>query len=832
MKVRLFILLLSLVCVSTVLYAQPTKVRGKITDAITKEPIPFATILFKGTTIGTTSDFDGNYFLETRNEVDTVLVNVMGYKNQTKSVKKHAFKTINFALVEDIAMLDEVVIIPGENPAHRIVRGIIANKKQNNPLKMHSYEADNYTKIELSLTNINEKFKKKRILKNFQFIFNYVDTSVVTGKAYLPFLISETLSKVYRSNKPKFSREVVKATKISGLENKNASIAQFTGRLSQEVNIYDNYIDLFGQGFVSPTNNSALLFYKYYLIDSAQYKGHYAYHLTFKPKSPRDATFVGDFWVTADEFAILDVKMRVSNKVNVNWINDILIEEEFKKRKNNIWFWDKQKMLVDFSFSEQDSTRQKGFLGKRTVHYSNVVFNEPFKKEFSAADSEVMITDEALDKSEVFWDKNRPYELSQSEKNIYKMVDSIKNVPLYRTIEDVIKTIVTGYYRLPNKKIEIGPYFKTLSFNDIEGKRLQLGFRTTSKWNDRIHFFGHLAYGTKDKEWKYKGGFLFKLRSKNDLWEAIGGHYRHDMEQLGKSTSRFFASGNILSSLLAKGSADKLSVVNELVTHYEREWFEDFSNKLTFRYREILPSIYVPFTPVGSKLPNIGEKITTKELMLNTRWSPGEKTIRRTFKRGQLKTKHPTFNLDLAWVTGKYAYQRIDLSIEHTQPIYPIGHTRFFGMTGKIFGTVPYPLLRLHEGNETYVYDPHAFNMMNYYEFASDTYASLSIQHHFMGFFLNKIPLLNRIKARTVVSGRVLWGTLSDNNNPNIANSKAPLLFPEGLGELKTPYFEAGVGVENIFKLIRVDAIWRLSHLHDRKNISKFGVRATLQLAF
>lgn len=817
---------------TSILWGQPTKVRGRIIDVVTQEPIPFATILFDGTTVGTTTDFDGNYFLETRKDVDSVRVNVLGYKEQIKAVKKHAFKTLNFSLEEDIQMLGEVVILPGENPAHRILRGLVANKKKNNPLKTHSFQADNYTKIELALTNIDEKFRKKRMLRQFQFIFNYVDTSVVTGKAYLPFLISETLSKVYRSNKPKFSREVIKATKISGFENKNTSIAQFTGRLSQDVNVYDNYINLFGQGFVSPTNNSALLFYKYYLIDSAVHKGHYAYHLSFKPKSPRDATFTGDFWVTAKDFAVLDVKMRVSNKVNVNWINDILIEEDFKKIKDSIWFWNKHKMLVDFSFSEQDSTRQKGFLGRKTVHYSNVEFDKPFQKDFSSTDSEVMIKEEALEKDENFWSNNRPYKLSQRELNIYKMVDSVKNVPLYRTIVDVVRTVVTGYYRLPNKKLEIGPYFKTLSFNDIEGERLELGFRTSSKWKDWVQLYGHLAYGTKDREWKYKAGALFKLRKKNDLWEAIGVHYRHDMEQLGKSTSFFFDSANILSSMLAKGSSDKLSLVNELVLFYEKEWFEDFSNKLTLRYRDIMPSTYVPFTPLNKTNTTIGEKISIKEMVLNTRWSPGEKTIRRTFKRGRLKTKHPIFNLDLTLGMGDYSYQRVNFSVEHTQPIYPIGHTHFFGMTGKIFGTVPYPLLRLHEGNETYVYDPHAFNMMNYYEFVSDTYASLSIQHHFMGFFLNKIPLLNRLKARAVVSGRILYGTLSDKNKPWVKDTTAPLQFIEGLGELNKPYMEAGVGVENIFKMIRVDAIWRLSHLHNRKNVSKFGIRATLQLAF
>lgn len=834
MKLRTYILSFFFCLCLLQVAAQPTKVRGKIVDAATQEPIPFATIVFQGTSLGASSDFDGNYFMETREAVDSIEVSYIGYEMQTFPVNKHGFRTINVALKEDVAMLEEVVVTfdkKQENPAHRIVRGIIANKKQNNPQKANSYEYDSYTKMEMSLTNIDEKFKKKKLLKHFKFVFDYVDTSAVTGKAYLPFLITETNSKVFHSTHPKMTKEVIKATKISGFDNDNTSITQFTGQLYQDFNIYDNYIKLFEQGFISPLNSSGLLFYDYYLTDSVQRDNRLLYHLSFQPKNPKDATFTGDFWVTDKEFAITEITMRVTNKVNVNWVNDVMIAEEFELLQDSIWFWKNRRLAVDFTLLKKKSTKRKGFLGKSTIHYKNVQFDKPMPARFKEIPNNIIVEKDALEKEDAYWNTTRPYALSESEQGIYAMVDSIKNVPIYRTFVDILTTALTGYYDFGG--IEIGPYYKLLSFNDIEGTRMQFGGRTNADISSKIRLFGHLAYGTKDKEWKYKGGLLYKFSKKNDLWEAAGIHYAHDMEQLGKGSSVFLTAGNILASVLSRGDTDKLTLQDELSVHYEKEWIANLSNKLTFRYRKLTPSIYVPFPPVvDAKDDEIGEPIRSQEIQLSTRWAPKQRVVRRTFSRLHVAGDLPIFDVNFTLGFGDYKYQKIDFAMQQTLPIYPIGHIYYHVKAGKIFGKVPFPLLHLHEGNETYVYDRHAYNLMDYYEFASDTYASIAAEHHFMGFFMNKVPLLKKMNLRTVVTAKALWGTLREENKGQLQNTQAPLLFPEGLSDLHKPYFEAGVGIENILKVGRIDAVWRLSHLDTRPDIDKFGIRATLQLRF
>jgi hypothetical protein len=832
-KSLLLILLFFGTSVTLPVLAQTTKVRGRIIDAKTKEPLPFVNIAFKGTTIGTTSDFDGNYFLETRTPSDSLLISFIGYQEQLFQIQKGTFQTINAKLKPESFDLQEVIVTPGENPAHKILRGIIANKDKNDPSRFNSYQYESYTKMEMDLNNIKEDFKDKRIMRKFQFVFDYMDTSVVTGKPYLPVFITESLSDYYYQKKPKTEREIIKASKISGIED-NSSIAQFTGQLHQNVNIYENYISLFDQGFVSPIADVGLRYYKYYLTDSTFRDGNWSYHISFKPKRKQEPTFTGDFWVADTTFAVQNMQMRIAKGVNLNWVRDLVSTNEYQKLNDSTWFLKKQHLFVDFMISQKDSTKQMGFFGRKTISYRDIKINQPIKEDILKLDNNVIVEENALTQDNSYWDNARPFQLSEREAGIYSMVDSIQNVPLYKTMVDIITTFFTGYYVKGN--FEYGPYYKLYSFNEIEGNRFMFGGRTSNDFSTKVMFNGHVAYGDKDQKFKYGVGALYMF---NKLpREAVGIQYKHDIEQLGKSPNAL-TEANILSSLLKRNPNNKLTMVNELALHYEKEWFQGFSNKVTYRFRDITPTEFVPFsTPSPSEtIPVSG--LRSSEIELNTRWTRNEKMIMGEFERVSLGGPFPIVNLYLTmglkdFFKSDYEYYKIDLSLEHTVELPPIGNFYYLITGGKLFGNVPYPLLHLHEGNETYAFDPYAFNMMNYYEFASDQYISLFAEHHFMGYILNRIPLFRKLKWRAVVSGKALWGTLRDQNNGSLPNTQAEYLFPEGLSDVSDPYFEASVGIENIFKLIRIDAMWRLTHLDPKPNqdFQKFGIRATLQFKF
>lgn len=796
--------------------AQVTKLRGKISDSQSGEPLPFVNVSFPGTTIGTVTDFDGNFFLETRTPGDSLSVSYLGYFPQRVAVRKGAFQELNFALEPESFSLEAVVVKPGENPAHKILRSIIRNKSRNNTDNLESYSYESYNKIEVDLNNVDDNMKNKKIFKQFQFIFDYVDTNAVTGKAYLPIFISEAISDYYFQRRPKVEREVIKATKISGV--KNESVAQFTGKIYQKVNVYDNYINVFDQGLVSPIADAGLLYYKYYLIDSAYIGNKWCYQVSFKPRRRQEPTFTGDFWVNDTTWAIVKTQVRIAADVNINFVNDLVATAEYKLVNDTLWFPDKLTLFVDFNLTDKTT----GFFGHKTTVYNNVKVNIPLPQSLEAVNEPVVVRDSAMQKSTDYWQTARPFELTEKEAGIYSMVDSVQQVPMYKTFIDIVNMFVNYYYVVG--KFEIGPYYKTYSFNEIEGNRFRISGRTSNAFSTRLMLSGFAAYGDKDNRFKYGLGALYMVNKSPR--EAVSINYKSDIEQLGQSPNAL-TEDNILTSVLRRNPNYKLSLVKELNLSYHKEWVTGFSNSVTFNHKVVFPTEYIPFTqvPDGAALP----RITNAMLTVNTRWQKDERFVAGEFERVSLGSPYPELNFNVSGglrgvLDSDYDFLKLHFNYYHKFNINPFGYARFIVDAGKIFGKVPYPMLQLHEGNETYAFDRFAFNMMNYYEFASDQYVSVFFEHHFQGFFLNRIPLMRRLKWREVAAGKFLVGSISEEN-------KNVLEFPLGLNEVSEPYGEVSVGVENIFKVFRVDAMWRLSHL-DNPNIEKFGVRVGLQIIF
>lgn len=797
-------------------YAQVTKIRGKVIDEDTKEPLSFVSLAFKGTSIGTITDFKGEFFLETRNATAFLDISYVGYEPKSIPVKKGQYQEFKIELKSTSIALEGVTVVPGENPAHPILRKIIKNKWKNDPERLESYYYESYNKIEVDLNNVDDNMKNKKIFKQFQFVFNYVDTNAITGKTYLPIFISEAISDYHYQKNPKVEKEVIKATKISGVNNE--SVAQFTGKIYQKVNLYDNFINVFDQGLVSPIADAGLFYYKYYLIDSAFIGNKWCYQVTFKPKRKMEPTFTGDFWVNDTTWAIVKAQVRLAEKVNLNFVNDLVASAEYQQVNDTLWFPSQISLFVDFNLTDKTT----GFFGRKTISYSKVKIKVPIEDTIQAIQSNVVVQEGALKQDANYWDKSRPFELTKKEAKIYEMVDSVKHVPMYKTFIDIINMFVNYYYVVGY--FEIGPYYKTYSFNEIEGNRFRVSGRTSNKFSKKLMIYGFTAYGDKDNRFKYGLGTLYML-NKNPR-EAINLDYKSDIEQLGQSPNAL-TKDNILTSVLRRNPNYKLTLVNEFSSYYLKEWFNGFSNTLRFSYKTIYPSDSISFKikAIGDSLKNI----TNTSLSLNTRWLKNEKYVAGEFDRVSLGSDYPEINFDVTGAVkglfgSDYEYVKLHASYYHKFSINPIGYARLIIDAGKIFGTVPYPLLQLHEGNETYAFDRFAFNMMNYYEFASDQYTSVFLEHHFQGFFLNHMPLMRRLKWREVVSGKFLVGSINDKN-------KNVLEFPSGLGEVSKPYMEVGAGVENIFKVIRIDVMWRLTHL-DNPNIEKFGVRAGLQIIF
>lgn len=804
--------------------AQTTKVSGKIVDAITREPLPFVNIIFKGTNIGATSDIEGKYTISATVKVDSLVISYIGYTKVTRAVKYGITQEINIGLSQGIE-LAAIEVRPGENPAHRILRKIIANKDKNDREKYDYYEYEVYNKVEFDLNNLSEDFQNKKLLKPFSFIFDKIDSSNTKEKPYLPVFMTESLSDFYYRKNPKTRNEKIKASKVAGVE--NASVSQFMGDMYQNVNIYDNNILVFGKNFISPISDNALLFYKFYLIDSIVIDGHKCYQLQFKPRRKQELTFTGNLWAADTSFAIKQIEMSIADDANINFINATNVVQTYIQ-VDSLWMMEKERLVIDFNpFPiEQKNKNLMGIYGRKTASYNNFKINKPKDDKFYSMTENLVVAEDAFEKNEDFWDKNRHDTLSKNEKQIYHMVDTLQSLPVYKTWIDVLQIFVTGYKVKGN--FEYGPYYNMFSFNTIEGNRFRFGVRTSNQFSKWYELSGYLAYGTRDEQFKYKLGIRAFIDKKPRT--MVGLYYKNDNEILGQSQNGF-TTDNILASVLRITPLRNLTRVKEVNAYIEREWFTGFNTKLSFYNRQMFPlaNFHYEYQKNSNQIA-YKDKITTSEIRVLARLAYNEKYIDGAFTRTSLGTHYPIVQAQYTLgiknlFNSDYDYHKLVVNVDDRIRINPIGYFDYILEYGKIWNKTPYPLLELHGGNETYTYDPYAYNSMNFYEFVSDEYASASIQHHFDGFFLNRIPLMRKLKWREVVGGKALIGRVNSEN-------KKLLLFPDHLYELnRGPFFEANVGIENIFKVFRLDGVYRLSYL-DNPRVTPFSIRFSFQFSF
>ncbi len=812
--------------------AQITKVTGKIIDSTSREALPFVNVGFKGTKLSASTDFDGNFVIVAAIPVDSLKISYIGYTTQVIKIKRGAAQTLTIELVPDTKILGPVDILPGENPAHKILRKVWANKNKNDKEQLDAYQYEVYNKIEFDLNNIPKELKDKKSMKPIKFIFDYIDSTDTKVKPYLPLFITETVSDFYYSRNPRRKKEIIKASRISGLNNQE-SVSQFMGDMYQNVNMYDNNFVVFSKTFVSPISETGILYYKYYLIDSVFVDGHRCYHIQFKQKRKQEAVFNGNMWIADTAFALKRVEMTIPDDVNLNYVNTLSFIQEYDPDTGGQWMLTRDRIIVDFAVRE----KKVGFYGRKTTSYRDFVINTPKADDFFNIGENLIVEKDANNKNEQYWDSARHDTLSKNESGIYKMVDSIQSLPIYRSWENIVILAIGGYKIWG--PIELGPYYKILSTDSIQGLRLRAGGRTSDAFSKWCEINGFVAYGFRDERFKFNAEFKTFITKKPR--QIVYLNYKDDYEILGQSWNAF-TPDNIISSLFRRTPLTNMTGVQQSQFIYEYEPFDGFSNKLyaVSRIMRPLGTVKYRYIKDDNSIDSLSN-IITSELRLRTRFAYDEKYVEGTFSRTSMGTKWPILSVAASFglrdvFSGDYEYQKVVVNITDRFYINPLGYVDYVIEGGQIFGKVPYPLLELHGGNETYVYDAYAYNMMNYYEFGSDRYATLQLFHHMGGFFFNKVPLLRKLKWREVFTAKMLIGEVS-------AKNRNVLIFPNTLSQLnKGPYYEVSAGIENMFKIFRFDVLWRLSYVDkayvdnyeyfSSSRIPKWGLRGSMQFIF
>jgi hypothetical protein len=808
------------------------KISGVVVDE-QNQTVPFANIIFLNSTTGTVSDENGKFYLESNITYTQIEVSFLGYETKIVPIKSRDFN-LTITLKETASQLKEVVIYSGKvkkkgNPAIAILKKIWAKKRQNGIYLFDQYQYEKYEKLEFDMNNIDSAFMKKRFFKGMEFIFESIDTSRITGKAFLPIFINESVYNFYGQNKGgQKTREDLVANKNSGFDS-NQTVIAFIKDLYVEYNIYDSYIKVFDKSFVSPISKiSGISTYNYVLTDSAFIDNKWCYNILYYPRRKSELTFKGDFWVNDSTFAVKEINMQATRSANINWVKDIYIEQEFDVLNDSVFLLKRDYMLSDFSLNKKD--KSKGVYGRRTTMYKNYKFNE--EKTTNFYNREVNIYDEKIyNKDDDYWGENRQEKLNENELGIYKMLDTLTTVPKFKRLYNLVSILGSGYIEFNN--FDYGPIYSTFGKNDVEGWRLRVGGRTYLGGNEPWRLEGYTAYGIKDNKFKYglSGKWMIAPRSRF----IIGAGNRRDVEQIGVSLTttndvlgRSFAS----SSLFSSGDNSKLTSINLSNVFMSFEPKNNLNFRVGSSYRTLKSASPETFNLDYwiDKENNISKSdVVQSEIDFSIRYTPNRKTIGYGVERNEVTDTYSTFFLSYSRgmkgvFDSDFDYQKIQLY--YRQPVLIGGFGRMFTTVelGKTFGEVPLGLLNVVPGNQSYFTIENTYSLLNYYEFVTDTYASLHVEHSFNGRFLSRIPLLRKLNLRELVGIKGVWGEISDKNiamNASNINYVAPT----------KGYYEYSVGIGNIFKVLRIDFSWR-GNYRDTPNGNNFAIKGAFGFHF
>ena len=824
-KTVLFFLFLSAVIVGQ------TKVGGKVIDEF-GDPIAFANVIFKNSKEGVITDENGNFYFESKENYSTLVVSYIGFEKKEISLKPGLNTGLKIQLKSGTE-LKEVVIYTGKtskknNPAIDILRKIWERRRKNGLKMFKQYEYDKYEKVEFDINTIDSAFMNSKVFKGMEFIFNQIDTSSISGKTYLPIFINETLSEVYGDNEDKKFKEITKANKNSGFGSGDG-VNTFIKDLYAEFDIYDNYLKFFDKDFVSPLSRTGINVYNYVLNDSTFIDNKWCYNIVYYPRRKNELTFKGDFWVNDTTFAIKKINLEASKSANINWVKEIYIEQEYEVLNDSVFLLTRDYMMSDFSFSKKEES--KGVYGKRTTLARNHKFdlkkdNKFFKKEVNFYDNAI------FNKTEEFWQANRFEVLNKNEAGIYKMLDTLKEVPRFKRIYNLASILGSGYIEFPKLKLDYGPIFSTFGYNDVEGQRIRVGGRTYFGPNDKWRIQGYTAYGFRDNQFKYGISGRWIVNPNNRLILSIGN--RRDVEQMGVSLTtsndvlgRSFAS----SALFASGVNNQLTSVNLTTLGFEIEPFKNFIFQTNFTYRtlksasnEFSLDYYTDLTQTEIK-----SEVKQSEINFVAEYTPKRKTVGYGVDRIDVDFNYPRVFLSYSnglkgVLDSDFDYQK--LQFYYRQPMLIGGFGRLFATfeTGKIFGEVPLGLMGVIPGNQSWFVIENTYNLLDYYDFVADEYASLHLEHHFNGRLFSRIPYLRKLNLREIIGIKGVYGTVSD-ENIRLNASGLTYIAPEDI------YWEYHAGVGNIFKVLRIDFAWRGSYL-EMPDARKFAVRASFGFYF
>jgi hypothetical protein len=827
-------------------------ITGRITDAKNGDPLPFATVGLKGANamnIGAQTNFEGVYTIKTKYRADSIFVSTVNYKKKIKVLDKNALtQTIDFQLQAEAKSLDEVVVYSGENPAYKILRKLRENADKNDRKRLTAFEYDSYSKMELDVDNISDKFKEKKVMKQIQgAIEKFEKIAGEDGKAVIPVFISETISKFFYRESPGRKKEMILKNNIKGVGVKEGSfVSQLVGgNIFANYDFYDNFVPFLGKDIISPVGNNWKGTYSWYISDTTNVDGHICYGMEFDPKNDKDLVFTGKIYVDSTSYALVQIDATVGKQANINFIDKIKISQELEQTSEGGWLPSKTRFLIDIAEISKSSA---GMLLKMYISNKNFTVNQP--KDLSFYDIPVEIAEDSKETDSKYWLEARHESLSAQDILADKLIDTIRNVPIVKTYVEVAEIITSGFKRF--NKFAIGPYLNAIAVNNVEGLRTRFGFKTLAGFDKKWILKGWVGFGTKDLTFKYGGEVDYILSRRH--WTMIGIKHSYDIERLSL-TPELIGDNKIFYAFTRWGNYSGAFYRRENEIFLKTEPTKGISFNVAFTSRNFDPLFNFQFRTQ----PELGTKSPTFDfyddsfITVEARFAKGETYLMDGNERVSLGAKRVpiitlTYQHGVKGVLGSnFNYDKFTAKIYQSFRLGSFGRSDYTIQAGYIPSELPAPLLFPHLGNQTFFYNRAAFNTMHFFEFVSDKFVSLNYNHNFEGLLFNRIPAIRQLKWRLIASANVLYGSQRQ-DNLDLMKEAIPVINPRGGGNMlrprynfsaldpDIPYVEVGYGIDNIFKIFRIQAFHRLTYLdHEAPNGTlpkSFALKASVHFSF
>lgn len=831
------------------------RIYGKVTDTATMDAVPYASVRIRNTSLGCSSDNNGNFSFYANVLKDTLIISSLGYKDEKIPLSRFIKMPINVILEPTNYALKEVTIKPKkekyrkkDNPAVILAKEVIKRRDDTSIKNKPFYSRKRHEKLSIALNNI-DLTKGNPFGKKFKFLEEYIDTSLISGKPILNITAREMIGTDYYRKDPKRERQHVMARRRNGIDDSfnAAEIDVLYEEIFKDIDIFQDNIPLFKCVFVSPLSKIGPSFYKYYIMDTVEIDGEKCIDLSFTPFNVESQGFTGHLYITADStFFIKSIEMNVPHDINMNFVEYMNIRQNYSRLNDGTRMLNDESLVCEFKIIDA----LYGFYANKNVSYANYMFESDDKAlEILKSPMQVVEDEDSYKKDKKFWAENRLGKISEKEQAMGSMMERLRANPWFYWGEKCVSFLFTGWVPLSknNPPVFYGPVNTTFSYNDLEGFRMRTGAMTSAHLCPYVFGNFYVAYGFRDKKWKYMGELEYSFKKKREYPNEFPRHslrmrYEHDIFQYGQNYLYTNKDNFVLS--LKRGNNNKVGYVRKAEVTYTHELYSHFSYNITLRHRTDIPSRFIKFertsTTDGTTSITRVKDLKQSEIEINLRYAPKEKFMQSKWNRRSITPEKPVFTLSHKigfknFLGSEFYYHHTEASFKKRFWFSAFGYTDCIVKAGKVWNKVPFPLLIMPNTNLSYTIQKEAFSLMNPMEFINDQYVSWDLTYYMNGLIFNRIPGIKKLKWREVITFRGIFGHLSEKNRPDPLNTGMLYKFPFNDGQQqylgKMPYMEVGVGIENIFKVLRIDYIRRISYT-DLPGISKWGIQVEFHLQF